>query len=574
MKLDLKFVEPYLKLTNPKRREHYEGYAEAYEEHLWHFNGTFPAKLLERRRPAEDQQILQYRKDSFQPMTKAPATKVYSSLQKIRKSPDWNVTRGDDIPRIATGEDIYNYMYHHFPIFESIEKWTFNYFLKTDITDAGAVVITFPRNLDIQDNEYLKPFSYIIECDDVYEFMPNEYIIWKSEEVSYYTDNGKEREGFVCYSMTKTNIQRYKQTSSDGSFVVDLDYDHNLNILTCFPVGSVIKDTEDNLLIYETRVSGMIPALNEAICVYSDIQAERVQHLKSIMYSYQAQECKTCGGSGFSMYEGVASKCPTCKGEGTFPLNPYEHVVIRPQNLGDNAPPTPPVGYIQKDTQVIVILQDTFKQLTYDGLSAINMEFLAERPINQAGIAKAMDVEETNNFVYSVGEDCVRAQELSTYHCALWRYSALGLSNEEFVKMLPTVNVPIHFDVVSDAVMLDEIARMSTAKVDATLIKASNIAYAKKKFSTSPEVADEVVSRMMLDPLSGMGEDQIMMGKQDGFISDVNLTIHYNINEFIDRAIEDNKNWIDFSKKQKKETMVKYANEYLNSKIVVPQVVE
>ena len=87
-------------------------------------------------------------------------------------------------------------------------------------------------------------------------------------------------------------------------------------------------------------------------------------------------------------------------------------------------------------------------------------------------------------------------------------------------------------------------------------------------------MADEVVSRMMLDPLSGMGEDQIMMGKQDGFISDVNLTIHYNINEFIDRAIEDNKNWIDFSKKQKKETMVKYANEYLNSKIVVPQVVE
>jgi hypothetical protein len=71
---------------------------------------------------------------------------------------------------------------------------------------------------------------------------------------------------------------------------------------------------------------------------------------------------------------------------------------------------------------------------------------------------------------------------------------------------------------------------------------------------------------MMLDPLSGMGEDQILMGKQDGFISDVNLVIHYNVNEFIDKASDDYLNWMDMSKREKKDVMVKYAEEFLKGK--------
>ena len=568
MKLEISFVEPYLKLNNPKRREHYQDYNQAATQHDWHFDGKYPTELIERKRPSEDSDIRQYRKDSFQPMTKPTATKVLSSLQKIRKSPDWNVSSGAMIPRIATDEDIYNYCYHNFPIFHSIERWAFNYFLRNYLTDAGAMVITIPISFEVQDNEYFKPYSWIVESDDVFEYSPNEYIIWESEETHQYKEGNKIKSGFVCYALTTTMLYRYVQTDSAGKFSVDLEFEHNLNFLTAYPVGVVVTDTEDKLLFYETRIAGIIPALNEAIALYSDIQAEVVQHVHSTMYTYQAQECTGCNGSGVTLNEqAVQIKCSTCNGKGVFPFNPYDHVVIRPQNLGDAAPPTPPVGYIQKNTEIITILDNRYKQQLYDALSAINMEFLTERPLNQSGTAKQVDAEELNNFVYSVAEDIVHAIERSTYDCALWRYSSLALSEEEFYAMLPKVNVPTHFDIVSDSVMLDEITRMSTAKIDPTLIKASNIAYAKKKFSTSPEVADEVVSRMMLDPLSGMGEDQILMGKQDGFISDINLVIHYNVNEFIDKASDDYPNWMDMSKREKKDVMVKYALEYLNGRV-------
>jgi hypothetical protein len=570
MELTISFIEPYLKLYSPKRRESYDAYLKAYEQHEWHFDGTFPEKLIKRKRPSEDSQILEYREASFQPMTKPTATKVFTSLQKIRKSPDWNITIGKEIPKIATGEDIFTYMYEKYPVFESIERWCFNAYLRNYLMDAGAICVTVPLNLFKPDNEYFKPYTKIIECEYVYAYKANEYFIWDGDEEYYFTEGKNTHKGFVVYAITETRYYRYEQTSSNGAFKVAFDYAHNLGKLPCFEVGAVIKDIENESMFYETRVAGIIPALNEAICLYSDIQAEVVQHVHSTMYSYQAQECTTCSGTGtVQNEESVSIKCNTCKGKGVFPFNPYEHVVLRPTNLGDPAAPNPPVGYIQKDTTIITILDDRFKQQLYDALSAINMEFLAERPLNQSGTAKQVDAEELNNFVYSVGEDMVHAIATSTYHCALWRYSGLGISNEDFNEMLPTVNIPTHFDIVSDSVMLDEISRMSTSKVDPTLIKAANISYARKKFSTSPEVGEQVISRMELDPLSGVSEDQILMGKQDGYILETDLIIHYNINQFTERAIEENQNWKDLTKKEKKAILLAYAKEFIVNKEVV-----
>jgi len=567
MELTVGFIEPYLRLNNPKRREGYKEYNDAYEQHEWHFDGTYPEKLIERKRPSEDEEIKQYRRVSFQPMTKPTATKVLTSLQKIRKSPDWNITKGKEVSLIATGEDIYKYIYYNYPVFGSVERWAFNAFLRNYLMDAGAICVTVPINFAKADNEYLQPYAQIINSEYVIDFKKDQYFIWFGDENYYFRESKNDVKGFVAYALTKTHYYRYKQTTSDGKFSVEILYQHNLNALTCFEIGSVVKDIDGENIFYETRVSGMIPALNEAISLYSDIQAEVVQHIHSTMYTYQSQDCTVCRGVGqVPNEEGAAISCPVCLGKGSFPFNPYDHVVIRPQNIGDAAPPTPPVGYIQKDTEIIKILDERYKQQLYDGLSAINMEFLAERPLNQSGTAKQVDAEELNNFVYSVGEDLVHAISMTTFHSALWRYNELNITNDDFMAMLPIVNIPTHFDIVSDAVMLDEISRMSTSKVDPTLIKAANIAYARKKFSSSPEVGEQVISRMELDPLSGMGEDQILMGKQDGYISDTDLVIHYNVNQFTDRAIEENKNWIDLTKKDKKVILLKYANEFLANK--------
>ncbi len=194
------------------------------------------------------------------------------------------------------------------------------------------------------------------------------------------------------------------------------------------------------------------------------------------------------------------------------------------------------------------------------------MEFLAEKPLAQSGVAKQYDAEELNNFVYAVAEDMIHFINMTSYLAGLWRYSTI-YSKEDVITMLPQINVPIKYEIVSDSVMLDDITRMVNAKVDATLIIAAEIEYARRKFSTNPTIAEQVTSRMELDPLAGLGDDSILTANQLGVISKEDICIHYNINKFIAKAINDIKNWNELDKSQKYQILYKFAEIELNPEV-------
>ena len=109
--------------------------------------------------------------------------------------------------------------------------------------------------------------------------------------------------------------------------------------------------------------------------------------------------------------------------------------------------------------------------------------------------------------------------------------------------------------------MLEDITRMVNAKVDATLIIAAEIEYARRKFSTNPKVAEQISSRMELDPLAGLGDDAILSANQLGVIKKEDIIIHYNINKFITRAVNENINWNKLNHIEKYEVLFKFAQE-------------
>lgn len=113
--------------------------------------------------------------------------------------------------------------------------------------------------------------------------------------------------------------------------------------------------------------------------------------------------------------------------------------------------------------------------------------------------------------------------------------------------------------------MLDDITRLTTAKVDPTLITAAQVEYARKKFSTMPEVAEKIVAKMELDPLAGMGDDSISVALFNKSISQVDAIIHYNISKFVERAVDEVKDWTKKSKKEKYTILETYATEVINA---------
>ncbi len=95
------------------------------------------------------------------------------------------------------------------------------------------------------------------------------------------------------------------------------------------------------------------------------------------MYTYETADCNVCKGSGMINSTNGAVGCTECDGKGKYPFNPFEHIVISNSALKET-PPNPPAAYIQKQTEIITIMDSRFKQRIYDALSG-NIHFFGAR---------------------------------------------------------------------------------------------------------------------------------------------------------------------------------------------------
>jgi len=537
------FLEPYL--MQGLRHEDYDDAVEMYEELETHADGEYPGELIDQRRPAESDEIKHYRKKIFVPITKPVFTKVYNSLMKIRKSQDWMISFPNELPAvIAEDESPEKYLMYKMPRNGSITNWMFSVCFKQYLIDANAAVLTLPTNWEKQDNQYYEPYPMIFNSEDVLDYKEGLYYVLKEHDEDKY------------WVIQPDIIQIFEVKDYAVREVFQMP-----NTLGYIPVrhlyGMIIENYKDRAL-YESRISGIVPKMNEALREYSDLQAEIVQHIHSTMWSMQPQQCGRCKGLGEIPKENSAPiKCPSCSGKGLLPLNPFEHLVLPAPRAGEPAIPTPPIGYVQKQTDIAKLQEERIRQHIYDALSAINMEYLADTPLSQSGVAKQVDREELYSFVHSIAEDVVRIMDEIIYDICAWRYSGV---TSDIRALLPYIPVPERFDMLSGKVLVDELTSMVNAKVDPAIINAAQIELAGKKFNDS-EVKDLVVLKLKLDPFAGVPEENISLQRMYNAIDQNDLIIHANINKFVTRALEEVQDFANLSYADQMAVMLRYSQE-------------
>ena len=544
------FLEPYL--MQGLRHEDYEDAVEMYEELEIHADGEYPGELIDQRRPAESDEIKHYRKKIFVPITKPVFTKVYNSLMKIRKSQDWMISFPNELPAvIAEDESPEKYLMYKMPRNGSITNWMFSVCFKQYLIDANAAVLTLPTNWEKQDNQYYEPYPMIFNSEDVLDYKEGLYYLLKEHDEDKY------------WMIQPDIIQIFEVKDYAVREVFQMP-----NALGYIPVrhlyGMIIENYKDRAL-YESRISGIVPKMNEALREYSDMQAEVVQIIHSTMWSMQPQQCGRCKGLGEIPKENSAPiKCPSCSGKGLLPLNPFEHLVLPAPRPGDPAIPTPPIGYVEKDTSIVKIQDERIRQHIYDALSAINMEYLADTPLTQSGVAKQVDREELYSFVHSIAEDVVRIMDEIIYDICAWRYSGV---TSDIRALLPYIPVPERFDMLSGKVLVDELTSMVNAKVDPAIINAAQIELAGKKFNDS-EVKDLVVLKLKLDPFAGVPEENISLQRTFNAVRQNDLVIHSNINQFVTRALEQVNDFANISYNEQMNWMNRYAEELMKPRVI------
>jgi hypothetical protein len=508
---------------------------------------------------------------------------VITSLSKIRRSQDWSISYdADKVPgRIADNETLEEYCEKNFPYFKSVTNWAFSVLLKNQIIDSNAVEVIWPLNINkTAENEYYKPFSVIFNSDLVLDYAMEDYGVFLSTDTNTYTLDGITRtDGKVIYVIDRNFLYKYVQVALDGTMREDLKWMHGLGFTPMRKLGGVFFKAMDNIFVYKSRIQSMVPRLDEAARIYSDLQAEIVQHVHSDKWIYVNTECRHCNGNGkMQLRDQDPCACSHCDGRGYVQTSPYSNLVLTPPNnlQGQIPVPTPPAGYIQKTDVALMVdkIDAQVEKQLYGALSAVNMEFLAKVPLAESGVAKAYDGEETNNFVHSVAEDIVAAIDWTYKVINEYRYKDMVPNKPEREAMLPSIPVPEKFDLLSSTLLLDDLQKANQNKLNPVILNEMQIEYASKKFYNDPKVKDELETIFQLDPFPNITDDEKIGRLESGGITKLDYVVSSNIQQFVRRAMEENEDFYTLDMQERKVIIQVYANEVIQANSVKRQIAQ
>jgi hypothetical protein len=529
-----------------------------------HEGNPFFGKLISDRRPSESEEIKKYRANIYKGKTKAPCFKVLNSLKKIVKSQDWKI----DYPKktasiIADAESLHEYCEVKYPVFKSVENWMVSSGMKNTITDPNGVIAVLPMEYAVESNKYLRPFSYFIPSDRVLEYIHDELIVFQTDTFREYKNDkgevvGSER---TIIFLNKNEIHESFRINAKGEYKTELRLKHGFGYLTAFRAGGVIKEIVNNSPVYVSLLDAMLNDLDVAARETSDLEAEVVQHIYSTMWYVAGQECKACTGTGRVSINDVPVACGKCNGEGRLQKSPYKDIVIAPAALGEQNVPTPPAGYIQKNVEIVKIQDERIKNHIKDALSAVNMEFLVDQPLTQSGVAKEVDRDELNNFVYGVAYHFVE-NVLKPIYKAIAEYRYRAVLNKNIDELLPNIPVPQKFDLLTENILSSRITSARTAKHDPMIIAELEIDFVSKVFHSQPEITARMKAVKALDPFpnsTATEKDEMVLAgtilKEDAILSNY-------ISFFIEECIQTDKDFLNKTYTEK----IKKLNELAKKK--------
>jgi len=589
-KKNVDFFLPYMK--GKKRHKNYMKALDVYHHITFHTDGYFSkpwitqgesqkelalvnpyfSRLIDQRRPSETATILGYRRQNYLPITKVPANKVISSLSKIVKCADWCIdySHSEVPPTLSEYDTLEHYCEKVYPKDDSIENWTYRVLIKWMLTDPNALMVVMPLSWPTDQGELLRPYAHIIQCKDVFDYKEGESAVFLSPYVTEYTVTiGGEpvvKNGKIIIYVDKDSFTECRQIGEESFEIVE--HPHNIGECPAWLLGGEAKTPDMITPFYDSYIAPMLPSLDAAARDSSDLDAEKVQHLFSTMWYVQTTNCSACQGIGYSLLNGSQVACTQCDGRGTLPKSPYRDFEINLNSgLGEMATnvPIPPAGYITKPTEMVGLMRNEIKCEIKDALASLNMEFLADEPLNESGKAKEVDRDELNNFVYKVGYHLVESIISPVY----WfinemRYKTIIPDLKTREKMLPKIPVPQNFDLFKSKTAEDNLIKIAASPVSSEIKELAEMEFINERYQEQPEVRDRLIVIRDHNPLNGYTTEQIESLLTANLIMKVDAILAVYLSSFVSEILANDHDFLHLDYDKQREVLYEMAQKKLD----------
>lgn len=504
-------------------------------------------KLIDQRRPGETKKVQQHRRIIYSSITKEPFGKVINSLNKIVRSDDWKIDYSNAEAIQQEGENLEDYAEKNYPGFGSVTNWAYTFGLKKMLADPNGLIVTIPINFEDEANEFLKPVATFVHSKDVIFYEPDHMVAYKSNRVVSIPVGKQTIQVPVYVIISREAIWETHQIDGDGNMGLDEKHQFAEPMFPVIKTGGIIDKIINNIPLYNSFLDPMLPSSDEAAREYSDMQAEVLLHIHSTLAVIQGDNCAKCKGTGLLVQkEGKPLVCGDCKGKGALSINPYEQIVVRVRGIDKQQLPFPPAQYITKSTEIAKLQNERIADHKFNALASVNMEFLAKTPLSESGVAKQVDKEELNNFVYGVAFHLVRNMLDPIYvFITNYRYSLVITDEDKRKKLLPLIQVPEHFDLLTENALIEQIKLAKEASIDPTIVKEMQVDYINKKFRDQTDVRKELIASIDVNPFPTSTSEEIIEMEMNRDITKEDAVQSIYASFFVQMLVEKDKTFLD-----------------------------
>lgn len=549
------------------RHAYYDELCEHANEMSWHIYGEKPTELLNRVRPNEPPEVTEYRLNNYEPKTKSSADKCINIVSKIFNPNLYSIRWSDEN---SDSKVLKDYTLENYPVCNSLVNYVKDVLLRKMLADPNGLVAAKLSDIPDKTNELTNPILVIYGSENIWNYDEDHYLIF-IDTTQEKSKNGNTITWFYFEYYDSFDWRKFKAycTSTGKLIIEELEsYVHGFNEIPAWTLKGLPEAKNNGDVIYKSFFSSAVPYWNDAITHESDVKASFILHIYPQKYEL-SEPCNykwdgsVCRGGTIKLADGTSMQCPKCDGSGYRNMaGPFGVYKIAKEKLqeGDSPVGIDPVGYITTPIDATKLLEERAENQRRLGMWAINMDVEDEVGENQSGVAKAIDRSAQYDTLYNIATVVFDHIENAYYFFNKYMF---GVSNpaRDIEKNLPQVNKPTQFDIASTTELVNNYKAAKESGLDPNYLQIKQIEIGTRDLTTNPDLKRFTNLILDLDPLPGLDQITISANVAKGFNRNVDAVVHFNIKRFIERAIQEDRGFMEKSKAEQITILEQYGEE-------------